>query len=82
MQNNKLHVQSRGQSSKEIPILYNAIMRGHAFQPHLLLIVFANEKIPEVQLGLNMLLQIQQNHNLILLAAKKAITLRHQWNKN
>ena len=58
MHKNKLHVQSRGHSSKYIPILHNAIMRGHAGQPHLLLIVFANEKIPEVQLGLKLLLQI------------------------
>ena len=71
MQNNKLHVQSRGQSSKEIPILHNAIMRGCEVQPHLLLIVSINEKILEVHLGLNPFLQIQQNHNIILLAAKK-----------
>ena len=58
MQNKKLHVQSRGQQSKEIPILHNAIIRGHAVQPHLLLIVFANEKIPKVRLGLKSLLQI------------------------
>ena len=58
MQNNKLHVQSRQLPSKEIPILHNAIMRGHEIQPHLLLIMFANEKIHEAQLGLKLLLQI------------------------
>ena len=58
MKNNKLHEQSRGHSSKHNLILHNAIMRGCAVQPHLLLIMFANEKIPEVQLGLKSLLQI------------------------
>ena len=58
MKNNQLHEQSRGQSSKYNLILHNSIMIGCVVQPHLLLIVFANEKIPKVQLGLKSLLQI------------------------